>query len=179
MHPRHAAARAGLNYFHMISRSLIPEFDHEMPGTRKHLERIPEDQLDYKPHPKSFSLGQLAQHLATIPSWAVVTINQDEIDLAGFKPPAQLPKQEILDLFDKNVAAAHEAIASATDETWVKPWTLKHGDKVLMTMPKIAVLRTFVLTHNVHHRAQLGVYLRLLDVSVPAIIGPSADEGQM
>jgi uncharacterized damage-inducible protein DinB len=160
--------------------ALIPEFDHEIANTRKTLERVPEDKLSWKPHEKSMSLGHLARHLAEIPSWAAPTIEQDALDMAGYKPPAEpRTRQEILDIFDQNVKTARASLNKLEDAALGKPWTLKGGDQVYFSMPKGGVLRGFVFSHMIHHRAQLGVYLRLLNVPVPSIYGPSADEQNM
>ena len=158
--------------------ALLPEFDHEMTTTRKALERLPEDKFDWKPHAKSFSLGALATHLANLPTWGTETLTKSEIDLPAVQPPASaLPsKTELIATFDRNVAAARAAITGKTDAELLAFWSLKRGGKTLFTMPKTAVLRSFVLSHVIHHRAQLGVYLRLLDVPVPATYGPTADE---
>jgi len=165
-----------------LNQSLLPEFDHEMANTRKTLERVPEDKFAWKPHEKSFSMVGLATHLATLPSWAVVTIQQDSIDIApeGVPPPTNEPaksREDLLATFDRNVAAARNALAEANDEALLKTWTLLKGGKEIFSLPRVAALRSFVMNHNVHHRAQLGVYLRLNDVPVPSIYGPSADEG--
>jgi uncharacterized damage-inducible protein DinB len=162
---------------------LLQEFDAEMAHTRKTLERVPE-KFDWKPHAKSMSIGRLAQHLSEIPQWAKETISKDELDLAPPGAPPHQPevlksRKEILDRFDKNLMDARTALADTSDDHLTKPWSLKMGGKTLMTMPRFIVLRNFVLNHNVHHRAQLGVYLRLNDVAVPSIYGPSADEGSM
>ena len=167
-----------------ISEALLPEFDQEMSNTRRTLERIPEDKFDWKPHEKSMPLGDLAVHLATMPGWTVETINRDSLDYAPVDGPAyEQPKAnsraEIVEMFDKGVAAARAAIEGTSDEELAKPWTLLAGGKEILTMPKIAVIRSFVMSHSIHHRAQLGVYLRLNDIPVPAIYGPSADEGDM
>ena len=163
-----------------ISSSLLPEFDQEMSTARTVIERVPEDQYGWKPHEKSMSAGRLASHVAEMPAWANVGITQESLDLAGgFQPFEGTSRAEVLGLFDTNVAAARAAIAGCSDETFMKDWSLKEGDKTLMTMPKIAVVRTFVLNHIIHHRGQLSVYLRQLNVSVPSIYGPSADEGSM
>ena len=167
-----------------ISESLLPEFDQEMAGTRKTLERIPDGKFDWKPHEKSMPLGNLVSHLATLPLWAVFTLQQEMLDLAPADGQAlQMPKMntppEALKVFDNSVADGRAAIAAATDEEWSKPWTLKAGEHTLFTLPKIAVMRTWVLNHNIHHRAQLGVYLRLNDLPVPSIYGPTADEDTM
>ena len=166
-----------------LQTSLLQEFDAEMANTRKTLERVPE-KFDWAPHPKSMSLGRLAQHLAEIPDWAEKSIQTDELDMSPSgapptRPEAPKSRQEILDAFEKNLKAARAALSATNEDHLMKPWSLKMGGKTLMTMPRAAVLRNFVLNHNVHHRAQLGVYLRLNDVAVPAIYGPSADEGGM
>lgn len=164
-----------------IADTLLPEFDHEMANTRKELERVPEDKLGWKPHPKSGSLGWLASHVANIPSWPSFVIGQDALDLEpGGKqmtpPAAPASRQELLASFDQNVKQGREAIAAANNEQFMQSWSLKRNGQTLMTLPKAAVLRGFVMNHLIHHRAQLGVYLRLNDVPVPAIYGPSADE---
>jgi uncharacterized damage-inducible protein DinB len=167
-----------------ISDSLLPEFDQEMVGTRKTLERVPDDKLGWKPHPKSFAMGPLATHVVNMLGWTVDTIAKDSFDISppGAPPYKEEPvtsNKELLEKFDKNAAAARAAIAGASDETLLKPWSLLAGGKTLFTMPKIACIRGFVMNHTIHHRAQLGVYLRLNDIPVPSIYGPSADEGQM
>jgi len=167
-----------------ISASLLPEFDQEMANTRKALERMPDDKFDWKPHEKSGTMGWLANHLANLPNWTVYTINQDSLDLAptdGDSPKweGKGSRQELLDYFDKSVGAARAAIAEASDEEFLKPWSLLKGGVTLMTLPKIAVMRGFVMNHIIHHRGQFTVYLRLNDVPVPPIYGPSADEGAM
>ena len=157
--------------------ALIPEFDHEMASTRKVLERVPEERFDWKPHAKSYSLGALATHVATLPTWGVETLNRSEIDI-GINPttPVVLSKSELLAAFDRNVANARAALAGRTDPELIATWSLKRNGKTVFSMPKTVVLRSFVLSHLIHHRAQLTVYLRLLDVPVPSIYGPSADE---
>ena len=164
--------------------AILPEFDHEMSNTRKTLERVPDDKFTWKPHQKSFSMGALATHLTELPMWAVTTLAQDSLDL---EPPGGQPykrvipnnTKELLENFDKNLAKARAAIDSTSDAELMKPWSLLKAGKTLMPMPKVAVLRGFVMNHNIHHRAQLGVYLRLNDIPVPSIYGPSADEGQL
>ena len=163
-----------------LSATLIPEFDQEMATSRIVVERVPEEKYGWKPHEKSMTAGRLASHVAEIPTWASATVDHDFLDLAaGITPFEGGSTAEVLELFDKNVAAAREAIAGCNDETLMKDWSLKNGDATLMTMPKLAVVRTFVLNHVIHHRGQLSVYLRELNVSVPSIYGPSADEGSM
>jgi uncharacterized damage-inducible protein DinB len=164
-----------------LSQSLLPEFDHEAANTRKVLERVPEDRPDFKPHPKSMTLARLAGHVAELPVWAGRTLSSDSLDIQpgtpGQKPHVMTSRKELLEFFDKNVSEARAAIAAASDEDFSKPWTLLAAGRKVFTLPKSAVLRSFVLSHSIHHRAQLGVYLRLNDVPVPSIYGPSADEG--
>ena len=167
-----------------IRDALLPEFDQEMASTRKTLERVPEDRFEWSPHEKSGTMGWLAGHLANIATWATLSITQDALDLApGGKPmdppPAPQTVAELLAMFDKNAADARAAIATVGDEELMKPWSLLQNGKTVMTLPKAAVLRSFVMNHIVHHRAQLGVYLRLNDVPVPSVYGPSADEKPM
>ena len=159
---------------------MLPEFDREMANTRKTLERIPEDKLDWKPHEKSTTMRGLATHLSNLVSWTVHTIERDELDAApGGEPLRTKPiesVQEALETFDKNVAAAREAIKGASDEHLMRPWTLLAAGRTIFTQPRAGVLRGMILNHTIHHRAQLAVYLRLNDVPVPALYGPSADE---
>jgi uncharacterized damage-inducible protein DinB len=158
--------------------TLLPEFDHEMGLTRKVLERVPDDRLAWKPHAKSYAVGQLAQHLATIPMWGTMTLSQVEVDLAVLPPNTQLQTQhDILSLFDAHAASARASLVGKSDAELKAQWSLKRDGHVIFSMPKHAVWRSFVISHLIHHRAQLGVYLRLLDVPVPSTYGPSADEG--
>lgn len=167
-----------------LSQSLLPEFDQEMANTRKTLERVPDDKFSWKPHPKSGGMGWLASHLSNIPEWVVVTIKEDGFDMnpggKGFQPPPE-PKnrKELLEAFDKNVKAARAALAEASDADLAKDWSFLNNGVAVFSMPRIACLRTWVMNHNIHHRAQLGVYLRLNNIAVPAIYGPSADESGM
>lgn len=157
--------------------ALLPEFDHEMTVTRKLLERVPDDRLGWKPHEKSFSLGELAQHLATIPNWGSVTLTQSEFDTSGMSAPAPAASRaELLALFDGHAGATRAALAGKTDAELAAPWALKNGDQTMFSMPKAAVWRSFVMSHLIHHRGQLSVYLRMQDVPLPSIYGPSADE---
>jgi uncharacterized damage-inducible protein DinB len=164
-----------------LSESLLPEFDNEMANTRKTLERVPHEKFDWKPHEKSMAMGGLATHLSNILTWAVYSIDQDSLDLAPEGkplPPTELAKSQadLLATFDANAAKARAAIAGASDAELFKPWTLMSNGNAILTLPKVAVLRSFVMNHLIHHRAQLGVYLRLNDIPVPSIYGPSADE---
>jgi len=156
---------------------LLPEFDHEMATTRKLLERVPEDRLSWKPHAKSFSLGQLAQHVANIPAWGTFTLERPDLDLAATPPSGELgSRAAILEFFEGNAANARKLLVGKTDAELMAPWSLKKGDHVVFTMPKATVWRTFVMNHLVHHRGQLSVYLRQQDVPLPSMYGPSADE---
>ena len=160
-----------------ISQALLPEFDQEVASTRKALERLPDDKFDWKPHDKSSTLGGLAGHLASLPNLASMAIGQDSLEVTTRpKPPKMSNRAEVLAVFDKTTAEARKAIAAATDEQLMKPWSLLYGDKKLFTMPKAAVLRTFFMNHLIHHRGQFTVYLRLKNVPVPSIYGPSAVE---
>ncbi len=166
-----------------IAQALLPEFDHEMANTRKTLERIPDDKLDWRPHEKSFDMRAMLTHMANMPKWSVMTINESSFDMEpeGEEPIKEEPVETVegaLEMFDANVAAAREAIANASDETLMASWSLlKAGDEVL-TFPKVAVLRSFIMNHMIHHRGQLTVYLRLNDLPLPALYGPSADENE-
>jgi len=161
----------------MIGANLLPEFDLEMANTRRTLERVPDEKLTFKPHEKSFSLLQLAGHLSNIPSWAPMILTQDGIDMSGpFEREEPTNVAEVLADFDKNVEAARAILEAATAEDMDSPWTLKQDGEEVFTMRKGSTFRLWVLNHTVHHRAQLTVYLRLLDLPVPALYGPSADE---
>jgi uncharacterized damage-inducible protein DinB len=164
-----------------IKESILPEFDHEMKTTRKLLERVPEQSAGWKPHAKSMSLGQLGIHLSQLPLWGSMTMKETELDLSppggpGYKAPDFESTGALLAAFDENVRQAREAIAAASDPDFMVPWTLKNGGRTIFTMPRVACLRSFVINHVIHHRGQLSVYLRLNDVPVPSIYGPSADE---
>jgi uncharacterized damage-inducible protein DinB len=160
-----------------FSQTILPEFDDEMKKTRRILERVPDDKLDYKPHDKSMSLGRLSTHIAELPHWAVVALDQDVLDMEpGFKPHIATSQAELLQIFDKSAAEAREKIAAATDEHWDQIWTFKLSGKTMMAMPRTAVMRGMVLNHLIHHRGQLSVFLRLNDLEVPGMYGPSADE---
>ena len=160
-----------------IAQTLLPEYDHEIAGTRKELERIPDGRFDYKPHAKSSTLGHLANHLATIPGWLGTTMRETEMEFNDPKAKAAMPapvgsREALLALFDR-------CAAQGRDGEFQVIWTGKSDGKVVLSMPRIAVYRGLIMSHLIHHRAQLGVYLRMLDVPVPAIYGPSADETGM
>lgn len=166
-----------------LSDAFLGEWAYEARSTRLHLERTPMDRGDWQPHPKSMKLGRLASHLAEIPIWATMTVRQGEMDVAPAGVAAARTQyrtvKELLEAFDTNMAEAKRAVSEMTDAQWLEPWSLKKEGKVVMTQPKVAVMRGMVLNHTVHHRAQLGVYLRLLDVPLPMTYGPSADESRM
>lgn len=163
-----------------IAQTILPEFDLEMQATRSVLERVPTDELGWKPHDKSMTLVRLATHLARLPEWAEVTLAQDELDLASpeaqRRPEEPASAEEILSIFDESVSRARSKIAATSDEEFGRSWSLKTGEEVRFTAPRAAVLRRFVLNHMIHHRGQLTVFLRLLDVPVPQTFGPTADE---
>lgn len=164
-----------------ISKSLLPEFDQEMANTRKVLERCPEDKFGWKPHAKSFAMGSLATHVVNMVGWGVDTLQKDSFDI---QPPGAPPYKEepiatqtaLLETFDKNRDAFRAAIDAASDEQMMTDWSLLNGGKPIFTMPRAAIIRGMLLNHIIHHRGQLTVYLRLNDVPVPGVYGPSADE---
>jgi uncharacterized damage-inducible protein DinB len=164
-----------------ISDTFLPEWDHEMATTRRVLDRVPFEKWDWRPHAKSFTMGDLATHLSNIPGWVAEVVGKDDLDIAPpgqppYKPPKYGSKDELLAAFDKNVAAGRAALAGAENDHLMKPWSLLSGGQTMFTLPRTGVLRSLVMNHAVHHRAQLGVYMRLLDVPVPSMYGPSADE---
>jgi len=159
--------------------SLLPEFDREMGLTRRALERVPDGQFDWKPHPTSVTLGRLAEHLTEMPQWATITMTQDGIEMTTQRPADYVrpaTRAAVLAQFDAYLKAARGHLAGKIDGEFFAPWTLKAGGKEVFTMPKIAVMRSFVLNHMIHHRGQFVVYLRMLGVPVPSIYGPSGDE---
>jgi uncharacterized damage-inducible protein DinB len=167
------------------SAQLLPEFDQEMAATRRTLERIPEAKLTWKPHDKSMPLGRLAGHIAELVGMGVLVMKEDSLDFAarraaepGIKPTVAESQKHVVELFDKNVAALRPAIAGATDEQWARTWTLSAGERKFYEGSRLGAMRRMVMNHIIHHRAQLGVYLRLNDVPVPSVYGPSADEGK-
>jgi uncharacterized damage-inducible protein DinB len=159
----------------------VPEFDEEIAGTRKVLERVPDDKLDWRAHPKSNTIGWNANHLAEIPGWVEGTLTELSWDMAPvggerYQSPKLDSRHAILELFDRNVAVARKAIAAVRDEDLDIMWSLLQGGQTLLTMPRSAVIRSFVINHLIHHRAVLCVYLRLNDIPVPGLYGPSGDE---
>jgi uncharacterized damage-inducible protein DinB len=159
-----------------IAKTLLSELDQEMPTTRRLLERVPTDKGPWKPHEKSFPLGHLAQLVATMPGWLTMTVRSDHLDLAaGANQYSFQTTESLLEQFDRHVAEARDAIAASKEEDYQQPWSLKMRDHVIFTLPRAAVMRQNI-NHLVHHRGQLTVYLRLIDVPLPSIYGPTADE---
>src|SRR4029079_6404300 len=164
-----------------IAAGLIKELEQEAAVTRKLLERVPAEKFDWKPHQKSMPMHRLATHVAEMHGWTKPTVDDPELDFAkmDYKPFEPKTTEELVAHLDKNVNEAIEAWKTASDEAWFEDWSLRNGEQIYFTIPKIAVMRGMVLNHIVHHRGQLSVYLRLNDIPVPAMYGPSADEGQM
>lgn len=160
--------------------TILPEFDMEMDNTRRTLERVPDDKFSWQPHAKSGTLGWLAIHIATIPHWAKITMEEDSLDLEApgpnSGPQAPTNRKTVLELFERNRTEARAALAEGNDAAYAKPWALFMGKQELFREPRSSVLRRMVLNHMIHHRGQLTMYLRLLDVPVPGLYGPSADE---
>ncbi len=166
-----------------IAQSMLPEFDQEMQNTRKTLERVPDDKWSWKPHDKSGTVGWLAGHVATLPGWLAMTLKTEQLDYApvdgpSYQPPKMDNRKELLAEFDKNAAESRTALASASDQEMLKGWKLLAGGQEIFTMPRVACIRGFVMNHLIHHRAQLGVYFRLLGIPVLGLYGPSADEAK-
>lgn len=159
--------------------ALLPEFDREMGLTRRALDRVPDGQFEWRPHPTSVTLGRLAEHLAEMPLWATMTMTQSELEMTAGRPPdyrSPATRAEVLAMFDASLKAGRGNLIGKTDGEFFAPWTLKVQGKEVFTMPKIAVMRNFVMNHMIHHRGQFTVYLRMLGVPVPSIYGPSGDE---
>jgi uncharacterized damage-inducible protein DinB len=163
-----------------IAESMLPEFDHETATTRTLLERVPADQAFFKPHPKSMSLGELAMHVASLPRWAPITLKDTQYDT---NPPDGQPlttpvfesTAKMLAAYDEGVTSSRAMLAAATDAELMVAWTLKTGGKAVFSMPRVAVFRSFIMNHAIHHRGQLSVYLRMCGVPLPSIYGPTAD----
>lgn len=161
-----------------IAQALLGEFDHEMATTRKMLERFPEDKVEWRPHETCMTMGRLAGHVAELAGWTIPTVTQDklELDQNSYKPVVVTSKAEALKEFDEKVKTARAAMAGASDETMMKPWSLVFNGSPVFTMPKVVVLRTFVMNHLIHHRGQLAAFYRIAGVKVPSLYGPSKDE---
>lgn len=164
-----------------LASAFLAELDNEAKVTRSVLERVPADKFDWKPHEKSMTMGRLAVHCAEMFGWTKETLKSDVLDFAGmdFTPYEPKSSEALLSFFDDHIAKAKEIIGETSDETFLTEWTMRNGEQVYFTMPKVAVMRSFVMNHIIHHRGQLSVYLRLNDIPVPSIYGPSADEGAM
>jgi uncharacterized damage-inducible protein DinB len=163
----------------MLIDALLPEFDREMALTRRALERVPDGQFEWRPHPSSVTLGRLAEHLTEMPLWAMTTMAQGELDGAQQRPPgykSPSTRAEVLAQFDSHLKTARTHLTNKTDAEFAALWTLKNGSKEVFTAPKATVMRNFVLNHMIHHRGQLMVYYRMLEVPVPSNYGPSGDE---
>lgn len=163
------------------AEALLAEFQQEAAGTRKILSLVPFDKLDYKPHEKSMALGRLATHVAEIAGWWQECLVHDELDFSkgDFTPKTFTHVDELLAYFDDLVQKSSHIISQSTPENFIKPWTMRNGEMIYFTLPKAEVVRTWCLNHWFHHRAQLGVYLRLLDIPIPGLYGPSADDQGM
>jgi uncharacterized damage-inducible protein DinB len=159
-----------------LGEALLMEFDQEAQTTKRVLERVPDDKLAWKPHPKSFSLGQLALHIASGPGQIVAAAAQDTAEAPNFSQPEATSRQEVLETFSKSMASARTTLKSMDDARLTSTWRLVRNGKPMMEIPRIAFLRSILMNHTYHHRGQLSVYLRLLEVPVPSIYGPSADE---
>ncbi len=163
-----------------IAQMFVPEFDHEMATTRTLLERVPENAADWKPHAKSMSMGHLASHIASMPAWVDQILTEQQLDFATpaaalFATPKFESTRALVDMFDRNIKAARTRAASTSDAEMGITWALKNGAHTVFAMPRVAVLRSFILSHMIHHRGQLSVYLRLRDIPLPSIYGPTAD----
>lgn len=161
-----------------LNTALIAELKQEAAKTKKMIERVPVDKADWKPHDKSMTLGRLTLHVIDMTDWITYTIMSDELNLAGNFPNDPMPSDGagLVKRLDKLEAKAIEALENASDEELNKPWTLRHGDHIIFTLPKKVVLRDMCFNHIIHHRGQLSVYLRLLNIPIPGMYGPSADE---
>ena len=162
-----------------LKDTLLFEFDHEMAVTRCVLERLPEAAFDWRPHEKSFDLGGLARHLAQIPHWGCAILAQDSYELIHDQPPAAIEKTtcaQVIATFDRHVAEVRRELLLRSDAELMAPWSLTRGGRIVMSMPKLSALRSFLLHHTIHHRGQMTVYLRLQNVPIPPIYGQTADE---
>lgn len=163
----------------MPARPILAAFDQIVAGTKAVLAAVPEDQLDWRPHDRSWTLGELATHLANLPNWTMATLSVSEFDISpadgGPPPMAALTTTELAEALERSAAVARSAIEGCSDADLEGPWTMLVGGEARFTLPKSVVVRTFIMDHMIHHRAQLGVYLRMLDVPVPQVFGPTAD----
>jgi uncharacterized damage-inducible protein DinB len=162
-----------------IGQTFAAELEHEAVATRKMLARVPNANFGWQPHGKSMRLGQLASHVADVPNWIRPTVTMEELDFEQnkFQPKEMATAAELVDYFDQSLGDALEVLRSASDADLMKNWRLRSGDKIFFEMPRAQVLRSMVMNHLIHHRGQLSVYLRLNDVPLPGVYGPTADEG--
>jgi uncharacterized damage-inducible protein DinB len=158
-----------------LAETLLPEFDQEMKTTRRLIERVPTEKGKWKPHPKSFPLGHLTQLVVMMPSWITNAVQETSLDLANYPGYSYETTEDLVKTFDRNVKEARAALAKTSDKDFTVNWSLKHGDNVFFTAPRATIVRQ-TINHFVHHRGQLTVYLRLIDVPIPSIYGPTADE---
>jgi uncharacterized damage-inducible protein DinB len=163
-----------------LNQTLLDELEREANTTKKLLEKVSTEHLDWKPHEKSYKMGALAGHISEIPSWLDLMLNADELDFAtmNYTPPSIKENTDIMKLFEENLAKGKAVLEKATDEKFEGSWRMRHGEQIFFELPRQQVIRTWVFSHIVHHRAQLGVYLRLLNIHVPSTYGPTADEQQ-
>jgi uncharacterized damage-inducible protein DinB len=163
-----------------LAQVALGDFEQELATTRRVLERVPDARWDFKPHEKSMSLGQLAGHVANLLNWGIHALAEEGVDFVAPPPlpPRPTNRTELLAAFDAAVARLHAAVQGASDEALGRTYTMRRGEQVMMTMPRTAMIRGWVLSHIIHHRGQLTVYLRLLDIPVPSVYGPTADEGR-
>jgi uncharacterized damage-inducible protein DinB len=160
-----------------VKQIALADLEQELATTRRVLERVPDEQLEWKPHARSWSLGTLATHLATLPTYGMAILGHDELDAATLPPnTVAASRDELLRRFDDNTAGLRALVETTDDAALARTWTFRRGEQVIFQQSRTALLRTLVVSHMVHHRAQLGVYLRLLDMPVPSVYGPSADE---
>jgi uncharacterized damage-inducible protein DinB len=164
-----------------LNQPFISELEQEAITTRKMLERVPEDKLSWKPHEKSMTLGRLAVHVAELPNWATAIIDADELDFAkmDYKPRTAKSSSELLQILEENLSKAITSLKNASDEHLLAKWRLRNGEQIFFELPRVVVLRSTAFNHLYHHRGQLSVFLRLLDVPLPGVYGPTADEQQM
>ena len=159
-----------------LAKDLLNELKQEAAVTRRYLERVPFDKLEFRPHEKSEPLGRQAVHVAEIVAWWKDVLTNEELDFIDFEPKEFTTREQLLSYFDDLLAAAVKVLSAAKAKDFEKEWSMRNGETVYFTLPKKQVLRTFAMNHLVHHRAQLGMYLRLLEIPVPAAYGPSADD---
>jgi uncharacterized damage-inducible protein DinB len=161
-----------------INQSFLQELESESKSTRRSLQRCPEEHFDWKPHEKSYSLGRLASHIAELTNMITLALTSSELDFVkrGYKPSIATTNQELMKIFEDNLSRAKEELQKADDDAFAQDWQLRGGERIYFTLKKAEAVRTMALNHIIHHRGQLSVYLRLLNVPVPGMYGPTADE---